>query len=163
MQYYASLALSVVAVCVAAPAAALTDFERAVLQELNCEKPPSPVNVIRQMVVEGMIDPADNIGFDSMSCWRISGGVAVAGMRFVSVCAFEEDGNIRERNSDIFYRGPGSSPGQLLAFGSDVSAADLADWYLSVFGPARVSSAISEGTSTTLGDRSEVACNRWIQ
>jgi hypothetical protein len=59
----------------------------------------------------------------------------------------------------INQRGPGTSQGQTLSFGSSGSDDDLSDWYLSVFGAANVNSAITDGSSTTPGGVSEVTCN----
>lgn len=98
-----------------------------------------------------------------MNCWVIDGGVSVSGMNFQSVCAFEEDENIRSRNKDLYYRAAGASPGQRISFGAAVNGDKLSDWYIKVFGPAKVSSAISEGNDTTLQEASEVRCTSWMQ
>lgn len=97
-----------------------------------------------------------------MSCWVIEGGVTVAGMDFQTICAFEEDEQIRSANSEFYYRGPGTSPGQMISFGTNVSGDRLSDWYIEVFGPAKASSAISESPDTPLEERSAVSCERWM-
>ncbi len=65
-------------------------------------------------------------------------------------------------NEDIYYRAPGTSPGQTLAFGTTLDGDKLSDWYFGLFGPAHVHSAISEGDMTHLGDPSEVSCTGWM-
>jgi hypothetical protein len=145
------------------PASALSAFDRMVLEELSCARAPKPTGILRALVEAQKIDPADNLGYDSMSCWKIDGGISVAGMTFQSVCAFEEDDAIRSFNEDLYYRGPGTSPGQRISFGASVSGDELSDWYIQVFGPSKVSSAISEGVDTTLQEPSEVSCTSWMQ
>ncbi|WP_347268101.1 hypothetical protein [Paracoccus sp. (in: a-proteobacteria)] len=145
------------------PASALSAFDRMVLEELSCARAPKPTGILRALVEAKKIDPADNVGYDSMSCWKIDGGISVAGMTFQSVCAFEEDDAIRSFNKDLYYRGPGTSPGQRISFGASVSGDELSDWYIKVFGPSKVSSAISEGVDTTLQEPSEVSCTGWMQ
>jgi hypothetical protein len=110
-----------------------------------------------------MISVDRNIGYDSLSCWVLEGDLVVAGMPLGLVCAHEEDEEIRSRNPDLYQRGPGTSPGATLSFGSSVTAEQMAEWYLNTFGPANISSAISEEGMTTLGDRSEVSCTSWMQ
>ena len=144
-------------------ASALSAFDRMVLEELSCARPPKPTGILQALVEAKKIVPADNIGYDSMSCWKIDGGISVAGMTFQSVCAFEEDEDIRSYNKDLYYRGPGTSPGQRISFGAAVNGDQLSDWYIEVFGPSKVSSAISEGNNTTLQDPSEVSCTSWMQ
>ncbi|MDZ4095932.1 MAG: hypothetical protein U1D35_13620 [Paracoccaceae bacterium] len=145
------------------PASALSAFDRMVLEELSCARSPKPTAILQALVEAKKINPADNIGYDSMSCWKIDGGISVAGMTFQSVCAFEEDDAIRSFNKDLYYRGPGTSPGQRISFGASVSGDELSDWYIQVFGPSKVSSAISEGVDTTLQEPSEVSCTSWMQ
>ena len=144
-------------------AAALSAFDRMLLEELSCARPPKPTAILRALVNAKKIDTANNIGYDSMSCWKIIGGITVAGMKFQSVCAFEEDSDITSSNADLYYRGPGTSPGQRITFGTAVSGDQLSDWYIKVFGPSKVSSAISEGDDTTLQETSEVGCTIWMR
>ncbi len=134
-----------------------------VLEELSCSRPPKPTAILMALEKARKIDPGQNIGYDSMSCFKIIGGITVAGMAFQTVCAFEEDYAISSYHPELYYRGPGTSPGQRLSFGAAVTGDKLSDWYVSVFGPSHVSSAISEGNTTTLQDTSEVSCTNWMQ
>lgn len=160
---FRSILISVVLASLPHTASALSAFDRMVLEELSCARPPKPTGILQALVEAKKIDPANNIGFDSLSCWKIDGGITVAGMTFQSVCAFEEDEVIRSYNKDLYYRGPGTSPGQTISFGAAVGGDQLSDWYIEVFGPSKVSSAISEGESTTLQEPSEVSCTSWMQ
>ena len=143
-------------------ASALTPIERLVLQELSCGSPPSPTELVRELAKAGLIQLKENIGYDSLSCWRIEGDLVVTGVSFSSICVFEEDEFIRSNNEDIYYRGPGTSPGQTLALGTTLDAGKLSDWYVDQFGPANVASAIDEGEMTILGDPSQVECSSWM-
>lgn len=145
------------------PAMAISAFDRMIMEELSCEDPPRPTGILQTLVKAKKIDPSDNLGYDSMSCWKIKGGISFLGVNFNSVCAFEEDEFIRQYNKDLYYRAPGTSPGQFISFGTDISGDQLADWYVKIFGPARVSSAINEGVMTNLDTKSEVECNSWMQ
>lgn len=143
-------------------AQAYSDLEQMIISELRCVRLPQSTGILRALVEARKIDPLYNIGYDSLSCWKISGGIAVAGMTFQSVCAFEEDETIRVLNDDLYYRGPGTSPGQWLSFGASVSGDELSTWYIKVFGAALVREAISEGKNTKLNERSEVGCSIWV-
>lgn len=145
------------------PAFALSEFERMVLEELSCVEPPQPTRILHALVKDRKILPSANIGYDSISCWRIDEGISIAGLTFQSVCALEEDEFIRSLNQDLYYLGPGLPPPQQISFGSSVGADMLSDWYLDIFGPANLHSAISEGRDTILGDASEVRCTAWMQ
>lgn len=155
--------LSAVLIVLPHTASALSAFDRMVLEELSCIRPPKPTAILLALVDTKKIDLAANIGYDSISCWNIDGGITVAGMIFQSVCAFEEDEDIRSYNKDLYYRAPGTSPGQRISFGAAVNGDQLSDWYIGVFGPSKVNSAISEGNNTTLQDSSEVSCTSWMQ
>ena len=127
------------------PAYGISQLERMILEEIACDRNPRPTSILRELARIEKIDVSENVGYDSMSCWKIDGGIDVVGMRFVSICGFEEDAGIRERNTDLYYRGPGTSPGQMLSLGSDVSSDELAEWYFRTFGPRLINSAISDG------------------
>ena len=146
----------------ATPATALTYFERLILQELSCGSPPDPTLIVRELADAGMINLADNIGFDSLSCYQIKGELGVRGVALTSICVDEEDPVIQSWNEDIYYRAPGTSPGQTLAFGTPLDADKLSDWYLDQFGPAHVASAIADSEMTLLGSESEVGCRGYM-
>lgn len=145
------------------PAFAFSELERMVLEELSCVDSPQATHILQALVKGKKISPSENIGYDSISCWKIDGGISISGMTFQSVCALEEDEFIRSHNPDLYYLGPGLLPAQRISFGASVSADVLSDWYFELFGPVNLHSAISEGRDTTLGDASEVRCTAWMQ
>ncbi len=141
------------------PVTAQQSFEEAVIAQLRCETNPSPLPILEALVAAGRIDPNANIGYDSLSCFLISGGGAsVAGMTFNSICAHEEDPEVRARRPDLLYRGPGTSPGQTLSFGTSANEGVAAQWYAEVIGYRHLSEAIAS-EYTSVGDRTEVACS----
>ncbi|TNE68230.1 MAG: hypothetical protein EP336_05010 [Rhodobacteraceae bacterium] len=141
---------------------ALSPLERMVLEELSCERAPNSLAILRNLSDNGQITPGDNLGYDSLSCWKIVGGLTLAGMPFESLCVYEESPSLQASHPEFYYRGPGTSPGQTLSLGSSESADALSDWYLEIFGPRNIYTAIAEGEETTLQTLSEVSCTDWM-
>lgn len=156
-----ALRTTVVLLAMAAPAAAQQTFADAVVAQLRCETPPSPLPILEALAGARLIDPNANLGYDSLSCFLIEGGVGIAGLRVNSVCAHEEREEVRSRRPDLLYRGPGTSPGQMLSFGTSANQSTVAVWYAETIGRAHLSEAISSDY-TSLGDRTEVACSSWF-
>lgn len=151
---------SSISLCVA-PASAQQTFADAVVEQLRCEVPPSPLPILEALAGAGLIDPRANLGFDSLSCFLIEGGIDVAGLRLNSVCAHEERDEIRAQRPDLLYRGPGTSPGQTLSFGTSANEPAVALWYAEVIGRRHLSEAISS-EYTSVGDRTEITCSSWF-
>lgn len=145
----------------AGPTLAQQSFTDAVLDQLLCDELPSPLPILEALAAAGVIDPGSNLGGDSVSCFLISGGIDVAGMRFNSICAHEEREEVRNRRPDLLYRGPGTSPGQLLSFGTSANDQATARWYAGAIGTRHLSEAI-ESEYTHVGDRTEVSCSSWF-
>ncbi|MBW6416712.1 hypothetical protein [Celeribacter sp. PS-C1] len=140
---------------------ALSPLEREILEELSCEVSPMSLEILTELTEAKKIIPEDNIGYDSLSCWTLLGGLNVAGMRFDSICAYEEDPELQRAHPEFYYRGPGTSPGQHLSLGTSVSVTALVDWSRSIFGPGKVSSAISSDGSILEG-LNDVTCSRFL-
>lgn len=136
-------------------------FSEYVIEQLTCNTPPSPLPILVALAQTGAINLDANLGYDSLSCFRIEGGVEVGGMRFSSVCAHEERAEVRDQRPDLLYRGPGTSPGQTLSFRTSANADVVAQWYLSNIGRKHLSEAINS-EYTSLGDRTEVSCTSWF-
>lgn len=139
----------------------LSSFEKAVISQLVCEAPPSPLPILEALERARLIYAQDQIGFDGISCFRIKGGVKIAGLKFNSVCAHEQNDSIRAKRPDLLWRGPGTSPGQFLSFGTTVMDSVVAKWYFHNVGKRHLNEAIvSEDTS--IGDNTEVICSSWF-
>lgn len=155
-----ALCLCLLTAAIPGTASALDRMERLVLEELACTDLPQSLIILSQLRDEGRIDTAQNLGYDSLSCFQIAGGLAVQGITFTSVCAYEEDAALQAAHPEFYYRGPGTSPGQTLSFGTLTDPDALSDWYLALFGPELVASAISDGQ--TPGEAGSVSCNSWM-
>jgi len=153
--------LSLSLACTDKSQAQATSFEDAILDTLRCEKPPRPLPILEALERAGKIHASNMLGFDSISCFRIPDGIEIAGARFNSICAHEENQNIRAQRPDLLFRGPGTSPGQFLSFGTSMNDQALAKWYFENVGTLHLNEAINS-EFTTLGDRSEVECSSWF-
>ena len=114
-----------------------------VVEALACGTAPSPGPILGLMQDIGMIDPAKNIGSDSLFCFEIKGGRDVEGLSFSHVCGFEEDDAKRAEYPDLFYRGPGTSPGQILSFETSAEEPVVRDWYERIIGGQKIDKAVS--------------------
>lgn len=159
--------LTVALSCTAFAAGAQTlSFEDAAVSQLRCETAPIPGPFLAALRDAERIDPNKNTGYDSLSCFHIKGGVSIRGMRFDSICAFEEDANERNKYPGLFYRGPGTSPGQTLSFGSPAPMAELRAWARREIEGVGADRGISErilfdASGQTLAG-SEIECSSWI-
>lgn len=102
--------------------------ENLILEQLQCTQLPSPAPVLAGLEQRGLIDLSKNIGFDSLSCFEIKDGLTISGITFSHVCGYEEDDTIKAQYPDMFYRGPGTSPGQTLAFYTYEDEATAEEW-----------------------------------
>lgn len=147
--------------CIASENASKPDFERMALGALACDKNPSPLPILEELERNGMINASEMIGFDSISCFRIDGELTIAGLPVDSVCAHEEDETIRAKRPDLLFRGPGTSPGQFISFGTAASDDVVTQWYLRTIGMRHLNKAV-ESKWTNMGDRTEVECSSWF-
>jgi hypothetical protein len=157
-----SMKLGLVVCFTALPALCAAEaFEDAVIRQLRCDIPPSPLPILAALADAGVINPADNLGYDSLSCFEIAGGIMIAGLRFDTVCGFEDRQDVQESRPDLLYRGPGTSPGQTLSFGTDQPFESVRRWYIESIGTQHVADAVGSDW-TTLGDETEVRCTDWF-
>jgi hypothetical protein len=136
-------------------------LEENVIRQLRCDIPPSPLPILAALADAGLINPAENVGYDSLSCFEIAGGIMIAGLRFDTVCGFEERPDVREARPDLLYRGPGTSPGQTLSFGTVQPLENVKRWYIERIGPRHVADAV-RSEATTISDETEVRCTDWF-
>lgn len=144
-----------------APPASGAMLDSAVLEALRCVSPPSPLSILEALENAGKISAEAMVGIDSMSCFPIEGGLEVFGAYFTSVCAHEEDGIIRATRPDLLWRGPGTSPGQMIMFGSTMSRNELVQWYVENIGDVHVDRAVTEDGTGLLAKR-QVECNSYF-
>lgn len=132
--------------------------EAQIVEQLACEELPSPGPILEALRQQGKIDPEENQGFDSLSCFVIKGGLALDEITFNYVCGFEEDESIRAQYSDLFYRGPGTSPGQQLELFTTSGEDDTRKWFARVVATGGSEDAIGKDRGKT-----KVECSSWIR
>ena len=137
-------------------------FEDAIVEQLRCDTEPSPLPFLQAIDKAGRLDKENAVGFDSVSCYPITGGITVRGMSFDVICSFEENKSAPGW-SDYYVRAPGTSPGQFITLLSQTSEAEMIVWAstkLGVSDPER-----SVGARYLPGDDrggSEVSCSGWM-
>lgn len=147
--------LTVLANTTFANASSLEDF---VIEQLKCETEPKILPILLSLEKTNKIKSSEMLGFDSISCFRIHGGIKVMGMTFVSVCGHEENDQVRKKRPDLLWRGPGTSPGQFISFGTHAVYGPTQEWYFSNIGKKYLNQAINT-EYTNLGDQTEVSCS----
>ena len=135
-------------------------FEEAFKEAMRCRSVPSPTAFFRAIDAAGRLDRENAYGYDSISCFPIIGGITVDGMTFEGICGFEENERVREQ-SDYFYRGPGTSPGQFVSFDTDASKSELLSWARGNIGGPAIDRVVSYRKK--IGEEgSSLDCSSWI-
>jgi hypothetical protein len=137
------------------------NLQEFILEQLTCQTSPKVRPILLQLEKASKIHSSEMLGIDSISCFRIHGGIEVRGMKFVSVCGYEDDERVRKKRPDLLWRGPGTSPGQFISFGTDAVFAPTQDWYFTNIGTKRLNQAI-ETEFTNMGDQTEITCSNWM-
>lgn len=140
----------------------LEDLNDEILTQLRCDRPAAPSAVLAAMARAGIIDIENNVGYDSMSCFKFETDFEIDGVTFEGVCAFEEDPNVRAQYPGFFTRGPGTSPGQFIALATNAPEPDLKEWYRRNLNPKLLDKGLSKRW-TNLDTAFDVECNLWMQ
>ncbi|MCO4825877.1 MAG: hypothetical protein KC451_13595 [Amylibacter sp.] len=140
---------------------AQSSFEQAAIIQLQCLAPPNPLPLLEMLDAMGKIDPENMTSMDSISCFEISGGIAISGMMFQSVCAFESDPTQRAKRPDLLVRAAGTPPVQQISFGTGENLAALTKWYEIAIGPKHVTRAF-ETADNTIDGKNHVTCTGWF-
>ena len=141
-----------------APLLADTSFESAALAQLTCASEPDPLPLLESLEAMGKLDPATLDSMDSVSCFPITDGIELAGHTFTSICAFEDDPDIRAKRPDLLVRAPGTAPFEHVSFGSDEALADIKTWYTTAIGPKHLTRAF-ETAEDSLDGKTHVVCS----
>jgi hypothetical protein len=99
-----------------------------IIQQLTCLREPNPTPTLHYFLQKKIIRLRDAKGADSVNCWRLTKSYNLAGLPVVGVCAFEEDPFVRTLYPGLYWRGPGTSPGQLLSVLTVVGDDVIKDW-----------------------------------
>lgn len=107
---------------------ALAAEPSAILAQLACNGTPDPAPVLIDLARSGAIDVSAGTRQDSSTCWALTPPLALDGMSFSHVCASSEDPAAIAAHPDLFWRGPGTSPGTELALSAPVATEALEAW-----------------------------------
>lgn len=143
-------------------AASEKELEELVINQLKCREKPNPLPVLLLLEKYEKIRADELVGYDSISCFRIHGGISVRGLTLRSICAYENSAGIREVRPDLLYRGPGTAPNPFISFGTTVEFKGVQEWYLSNIGIEYLNRAI-ETERTTFGDNTEISCKDYFR
>jgi len=139
------------------------DLAQHIIDQLACRETPTPLFAFLAMQRLGKISPSERVGFDSISCFRVHGGLEINGLLFTSICGFDESSLSRQLFPEFLWRGPGTSPGQFISLGTDANFANVASWYLQTLGSPNLLSQAVRSENTTFGDRTEVICSNGMR
>jgi hypothetical protein len=130
-------------------------FPGHVLRQLGCRSDPDPTLTLLFLVKHERIrvDAGDKI--DSETCWAIKPDLELAGASFSDICASAEDPFLVEHIPQLYWRGPGTSPGTGLRLVTAMSLDQTRDWAKRVLGegPYQVEAASWQEGKT------EISCN----
>ena len=141
------------------PAAGVPSYiQGMLLRELVCDRAPEPTAVMLALLQENMIRYDERIAYESINCFPIHGGSAVAGMPFDMICASVTDAEAAQL--EVVYEQDPANPGYpMLALGTTATDLNgLRAWYAEQFGPERVDQAVVDGLYTPENIPVEVYC-----
>jgi hypothetical protein len=93
-----------------------------------CQRAPNALPVAAYFAQKKLIKLDRNVGGDSVSCWQLSRSFNLKGLSVIGFCASTEDPLTRALWPDVFYRGPGTSPGILLSVSTELPLAAVQSW-----------------------------------
>jgi len=137
-------------------------IERFIIEQLSCVEAPRVLPILLILESLGKIKADERIGYDSVSCFRIHGGIRVNGITFQSICGFEDSEAIRNLRPDLLWRGPGTSPSRFISFGTPVDFKIAQKWYFQNIGRRYLNQAIRTD-DTSMGDNTEIRCSNFFR
>lgn len=105
-----------------------TNAERHMLTQLRCAQAPQPTPSVAWLARERYIYLPSMDGYDSISCWDLQKPFSLAGLPIVGLCVSEDDPFLHDLYPDVYWRGPGTSPGTQIVFHSSASLPYVRDW-----------------------------------
>ena len=85
-----------------------------IIDELRCFHEPDVTDALEALLDEGFL-VGDFEGYDSISCWPLREPIRLHGIDFTRLCASNSDTEIIKAHAEIYWRGPGTSPGTGIA------------------------------------------------
>ncbi|MGV8988181.1 MAG: hypothetical protein ACOH2H_18070 [Cypionkella sp.] len=138
-------------------------LEQNLVEQLRCSQQPDPLFAFLALEKLGKIKASEMVGIDSMSCFRIDGGVDINGMHFDSICGYDANEQDQKLYPQFLWRGPGTSPSQFISLGSSADFKSVANWYIDTFQSTRLLSQSIISEHTSFGDKTEVKCSDWFR
>ena len=130
-----------------------------ILEQLACRATPDPTGVVMALMQEGMILSEERIAYESINCFPLHGGTAIAGMPFQMICVSVNDAEADQL--DVVYQRDPEYPGHpVISLGTDVDLSALKEWYAGQFGPDGVDDAVVDGLYTPETIPNEVYCDK---
>lgn len=99
-----------------------------IMTELSCVREPNGLPAAAYLAKTQLIKLNRNVGFDSVSCWKLSRSFDLQGLSVEGFCTATEDALMHILWPDVFYRGPGTSPGSLVSVSTSASEQAVRNW-----------------------------------
>lgn len=99
-----------------------------IINELSCRREPNGFPAAAYLAKKRYIKLKDNVGADSVSCWKLARTFDLDGLPVDGFCTFSEDALMHLLWPDVFYRGPGTSPGPLVSVSSATDRDAVQSW-----------------------------------
>ena len=141
----------------AEPASADLDAVALVLEEIACTASPEPAPALQALMEARRLDLDSALRMDSTTCWALTPPIEAGDIAFSHVCAAAEDPALIEQHPDLFWRGPGTSPGTELTLVTPADEETLQAWGMANI--TEVSPAYNIAPSYRIDDATELSCN----
>ncbi|PWK61345.1 hypothetical protein C7455_10230 [Roseicyclus mahoneyensis] len=151
------IALVLLAFATPAAFAADPDTDAMLIAELACEAPPDPIFALRRLIENERLVLDEPLLADSSTCWPLDPQIEAGTVGFSHICAASEDPGLIAQYPHLFWRGPGTSPGEELTLVSDDSEKALRDWAMAEF--AVGNPAYNIMPSHRFEGATEISCN----
>lgn len=130
----------------------------AMLEQLACRNDPVALPTIAYLAKRKLIDLRKNVGGDSVSCYELKRTYDLDGLAVAGVCGSTEDALTRALWPDVFYRGPGTSPGIILSFSTRLPERAAKVWAMKNGIPPE-----AVGKSDWFEGMTQVECSSWMR
>ena len=107
----ALVAASAISTSASSQSALDSHAEEHLIEALQCKQIPNPTTFLAFLAKRQYIKLSERIDVDSTSCWKLKRPFVAKGLPISGVCAAVEDGLTFHLYPDLYWRGPGTSPG----------------------------------------------------
>lgn len=152
-----ALALTLAASPVAVFAETGPEIGETIVEQLACEAEPDPLPALLALMEEERLDLEDALRADSTTCWALTPPIEAGEMTFSHICAAAEDPALIEEYPDLFWRGPGTSPGNELTLVTPADEESVQAWAMEAYPDG--SPAYNVNPSYRFEGATELSCN----